>query len=141
MYKSLSEELKNKIYNFSKLQSGDGQLAPIEMNEEDTAIILYTSGTTGHPKGAELSHRNLYANARDVAHFMKFTAEDRVIATLPLFHVFALTVVANAPLFVGASILIAPRFSPSEIFELAKTQKASVFAGVPTMYNFMYQYE
>lgn len=137
---SLSTELRDKMYTFSELQTAGSQLTPLEMNEEETAIILYTSGTTGHPKGAELSHRNLYANARDVSHFMGYTADDRVIATLPLFHVFALTVVANAPLFVGGKVLIAPRFSPSEIFHLARAERASVFAGVPTMYNFMYQY-
>ncbi|CAM5208848.1 Long-chain acyl-CoA synthetase OS=Ureibacillus acetophenoni OX=614649 GN=SAMN05877842_10781 PE=4 SV=1 [Ureibacillus acetophenoni] len=137
---SLSSELRGKLYKFSELLEADGELAPVEINEEDTAIILYTSGTTGYPKGAELSYRNLYANARDVSHFMGYTADDRIIATLPLFHVFALTVVANAPLFVGGTVLIAPRFSPGEIFQLARAQKASVFAGVPTMYNFMYQY-
>jgi len=137
---SLSSELRGKLYMFSELLEADGELAPVEINEEDTAIILYTSGTTGYPKGAELSHSNLYANARDVSHFMGYKADERVIATLPLFHVFALTVVANAPLFVGGTVLIAPRFSPGEIFQLARTQKASVFAGVPTMYNFMYQY-
>ncbi|KGR80000.1 long-chain-fatty-acid--CoA ligase [Ureibacillus manganicus] len=142
MYTSISNELKNKIVYFSELlQTADGQIAPRTINEEDTAIILYTSGTTGQPKGAQISHRNLYANARDVAHFMEYTSRDRVIATLPLFHVFALTVVANAPLFIGATVLIAPRFSPGEILQLAKTEKATIFAGVPTMYNFLYQYE
>lgn len=140
-YDSISNELKNKLKLFSTLVDAAEQVEPLEINEEDTAIILYTSGTTGHPKGAELSYRNLYANARDVAQFMGYTAEDRVIATLPLFHVFALTVVANAPLFVGSTVLIAPRFSPGEILELASEQRASVFAGVPTMYNFLYQYE
>ncbi len=139
--RKLSKDINERIYYFSELMDSNKEmLVPNSINEEETAIILYTSGTTGNPKGAELSHRNLFANARDVSHFMRFTSADRVIATLPLFHVFALTVVANAPLFVGASVLIAPRFSPSEIFELAKTQQATVFAGVPTMYNFMYQF-
>ncbi|SOC40108.1 long-chain-fatty-acid--CoA ligase [Ureibacillus acetophenoni] len=141
-YDSISHELKSKLKLFSTLvDEAEQQVEPLEINVEDTAIILYTSGTTGHPKGAELSYSNLYANARDVAYFMGYTAEDRVIATLPLFHVFALTVVANAPLFVGSTVLIAPRFSPGEILELAREQRASVFAGVPTMYNFLYQYE
>ena len=141
-YTQGSNELKKTMVYFSELlQSTDQQLDSITINEEDTAIILYTSGTTGHPKGAELSHRNLYANARDVSQFMGYTKSDRVIATLPLFHVFALTVVANAPLFKGATVLITPRFSPGDILRLAKTEQATVFAGVPTMYNFLYQYE
>jgi len=141
-YNRIIQEFEGSIYHFSKLLTDvNSHFTPSKMKDDDTAIILYTSGTTGHPKGAELSHQNLYANARDVASFMGYTGEDRVIATLPLFHVFALTVVANAPLFVGASILIAPRFSPKEIFDLAKNQNASIFAGVPTMYSFLYQYE
>ncbi|PKC50927.1 acetyl-CoA synthetase-like protein, partial [Rhizophagus irregularis] len=132
--------MKNRLHFFSDFLSESSLIETFDIQDEDTAIILYTSGTTGKPKGAELTHVNLFANARDVAHFMKFTAEDRVIATLPIFHVFALTVVINAPLFVGATILIALRFSPSEIFTLAKSQEATVFAGVPTMYNFLYQY-
>ncbi|KGR90781.1 long-chain fatty acid--CoA ligase [Ureibacillus massiliensis 4400831 = CIP 108448 = CCUG 49529] len=137
---SISKEMKNRLHFFSDFLSESSLIETFDIQDEDTAIILYTSGTTGKPKGAELTHVNLFANARDVAHFMKFTAEDRVIATLPIFHVFALTVVINAPLFVGATILIALRFSPSEIFTLAKSQEATVFAGVPTMYNFLYQY-
>lgn len=114
---------------------------PVKVEEEDVAIILYTSGTTGYPKGAMLTHRNLYSNARDVGDYLGMTPEDRVIATLPVFHVFALTVVVNAPLLQGATVLLAPRFSPGEIYELAGSQKATVFAGVPTMYNFLYQYD
>ncbi|MGB3261216.1 AMP-binding protein, partial [Paenisporosarcina sp.] len=63
-----------------------------------------------------------------------------VLATLPVFHVFALTVVVNAPLLKGATILLVPRFSPQDVFDMAKEQQATVFAGVPTMYNFLYQY-
>nr|WP_106780928.1 long-chain-fatty-acid--CoA ligase [Lysinibacillus timonensis] len=128
------------VVSFSELLSSTNYCSPETIDNEETAIILYTSGTTGYPKGAELTHNNLYANARDVAQFMEFSSDDRVIATLPLFHVFALTVVANAPLLVGATILIVPRFSPSEIFNIAKLQRATVFAGVPTMYNFLYQF-
>lgn len=81
----------------------------------------------------------MYSNARDIANYLSFVADDRIIAVLPVFHVFALTVVINAPLLNGATILLAPRFSPTEVFALAKEQKATVFAGVPTMYNFLYQ--
>lgn len=134
-------ERENKIIFFTQLlESITSLLEPVEISEEDTAIILYTSGTTGRPKGAMLSHRNIYANARDVANFFLFTKQDRVIATLPVFHVFGLTVVINAPLLKGSTVLLAPRFNPSEIHELARAQKATVFAGVPTMLNFLYQY-
>lgn len=111
-----------------------------QLQDDDTAVILYTSGTTGKPKGAMLTHRNLYSNAADVADYLGYTENDRVIATLPMFHVFCLTVALNAPIVSGATILVMPRFSPKEVFQVAAEQKATVFAGVPTMYNFLYQY-
>lgn len=138
---SLSDAAKEKIITFTQMIGmSSGALEPVEVDKDDNAVILYTSGTTGHPKGAMLTQGNLYSNARDIASYLQYTDEDRVIATLPVFHVFALTVVVNAPLISGATILLAPRFSPAEIFELAKMQKATMFAGVPTMFNFMYQF-
>src|SRR5699024_1269157 len=83
----------------------------IQLEKDDNAIILYTSGTTGLPKGAMLSHENVFSNARDIGTYLQMTADDRVIATLPIFHVFALTVVVNAPLYRGATILLEPQFS------------------------------
>ena len=137
----LSDDLKEKVKSFSSLLAIIwGQVKPVEVSDDDTAVILYTSGTTGHPKGAMLTYNNIYSNARDVAEYLSINTEDRVIATLPVFHVFALTVVVNAPLLMGATILLVPRFSPQEVFTIAKEQKATVFAGVPTMYNFLYQF-
>ncbi|MEO4054546.1 fatty acid--CoA ligase family protein [Solibacillus sp. CAU 1738] len=141
-YAALSDKAKAKTTLFSQLlQKTEGTGDPVPVDIDDNAVILYTSGTTGHPKGAMLTHGNLYSNARDIGSYLNMTYEDRVIATLPVFHVFALTVVVNAPLLQGATILLAPHFSPSEIFALAKAQVATVFAGVPTMYNFLYQFE
>lgn len=113
----------------------------VQLDKDDNAIILYTSGTTGLPKGAMLSHENVYSNARDVGTYLNMAADDRVVATLPIFHVFALTVVVNAPLNQGATILLEPQFSPEKVLNTIREQKATVFAGVPTMYNFIYQYE
>ncbi|MFJ7668197.1 fatty acid--CoA ligase family protein [Lysinibacillus sp. NPDC097195] len=136
---ALSQEAKAKTHLFSQvIARATGSLEPANVAQNDTAIILYTSGTTGTPKGAMLTHENVYSNARDVSTYLGYRADDRIIATLPVFHVFALTVVVNAPLISGATVLLAPRFSPSEIFALAKEQQATVFAGVPTMYNFLY---
>lgn len=130
-----------KMKSFTKVvASGDLSFKGPELLDDDTAIILYTSGTTGKPKGAMLTHKNLYSNASDVGDYLKMNEQDRVITTLPMFHVFCLTVALNAPLLSGATILIAPRFSPKEIFDLAREYEATVFAGVPTMYNFLYQY-
>ncbi|WP_077617185.1 fatty acid--CoA ligase family protein [Bacillus sinesaloumensis] len=142
-----SEVDVSKLSIYPKMKSftgvvGSGELSYVgpTLDDEDVAVILYTSGTTGKPKGAMLTQKNLYSNARDVAEYLKISENDRVITTLPMFHVFCLTVALNAPLMNGGTMLIVPKFSPKEIFELAKEQQATVFAGVPTMYNFLLQY-
>lgn len=130
-----------KLKSFTNvLASGELSFHGPELDEDDVAVILYTSGTTGKPKGAMLTHKNLYSNARDVGIYLHMNEDDRVITTLPMFHVFCMTVSLNAPLLSGATILIDPKFSPKEIFRLAKKYEPTVFAGVPTMYNFLYQY-
>ncbi len=130
-----------KMKSFTKVLSfGDLAFPVPAIEEEDTAVILYTSGTTGKPKGAMLTHRNLYSNARDVASYLQYSENDKVIAALPMVHVFCLTVALNAPLISGATVLIMPKFSPSEVFRISRTYEATVFAGVPTMYNFLLQY-
>lgn len=111
------------------------------LEEEDVAVILYTSGTTGKPKGAMLTHRNIYRNAMDVGEYLGINAADKVITALPMFHVFCLTVSMNAPLMTGGTIIIIPKFSPAEIYRVAQQYQATIFAGVPTMYNFILQHD
>lgn len=138
---SLDDSIRQKIISFTEaITPHSASFEGPKLDEEDIAIILYTSGTTGKPKGAMLTHRNVYSNASDTAAYLSISGNDRVIAALPMFHVFALTVVLNAPLVNGGTILIVPRFSPKDVFEIAKKHKATVFAGVPTMYNFLLQY-
>ncbi|MGJ7919444.1 fatty acid--CoA ligase family protein [Neobacillus sp. LXY-4] len=134
-------QLSNKMKTFSDvLARGSDHFKGPKLQNDDTAVILYTSGTTGKPKGAMLTHRNLYSNAKDIGNYLRINADDCVITALPMFHVFCLTVALNAPLMKGGTLLIVPKFSPKEIFSLAKQYKPTVFAGVPTMYNFLYQY-
>jgi long-chain acyl-CoA synthetase len=134
--------LTEKMKSFTDvLMIGDARYEGPSLADDDTAVILYTSGTTGRPKGAMLTHKNLYSNAQDSANYLKINEDDRVIATLPMFHVFCLTVALNAPLMNGGTVLIVPKFSPAKIFKLVREEKATIFAGVPTMYNFLYQYE
>ncbi len=106
---------------------------------DDTAVILYTSGTTGTPKGAMLTHQNLSSNAYTAGEFLGYSENDRVVTVLPIFHVFSLTVCLNTSVYKGAHMIILPRFSPLEVLSVIQDKKATIFAGVPTMYNFMMQ--
>jgi long-chain acyl-CoA synthetase len=104
--------------------------------QEDTAVILYTSGTTGKPKGAELTHFNLSRNA-DIS--SRTTSEiqegDVVLGALPLFHSFGQTVSMNASLRVGATLTLLPKFDPTEALEIMQRERVTHFYGVPTMYG------
>jgi long-chain acyl-CoA synthetase len=107
-----------------------------ETADDDTAVILYTSGTTGKPKGAELTHANLLRNA-DVS--ARTTSEiqpgDVVFGGLPLFHSFGQTVAMNASLGVGACLTLVPKFDPGEALSTIQRDKVTHFYGVPTMYG------
>jgi long-chain acyl-CoA synthetase len=135
-----SFELKMKTF-LDVLDAGLNESPAISINDDDTAVILYTSGTTGKPKGAMLTHYNLYSNASDVASFLQYSKNDKVIACLPMFHVFCLTVVINASIVCGSTILISTKFNPQEVFQVSNQYGATVFAGVPTMYNFLLHFE
>ena len=97
------------------------------------AAILYTSGTTGRPKGAVLSHHNLAANAVTLARHWAFTSKDILIHALPVYHAHGLFVATNVTLVSGASLLFFPKFEPREI--IAALPRATVMMGVPTHYT------
>lgn len=101
---------------------------------EDTAVIIYTSGTTGKPKGAELTHSNLMLNAVLSADLVRIQSEDTLLIVLPLFHIFAMTVLLNAGVYRGATGVLLPRFEPDAVLRLMQKHGVTVFAGVPTMY-------
>jgi long-chain acyl-CoA synthetase len=107
-----------------------------ETDEEDTAVILYTSGTTGKPKGAELTHANLWRNA-DVSRrtTCEIGAGDVVFGGLPLFHSFGQTVAMNASFAAGAALALVPKFDPGEALETIQRDKVTHFYGVPTMFG------
>jgi len=102
---------------------------------DDTAVILYTSGTTGKPKGAELTHSNLLLNAAVVTpHLIAVRPDDIALATLPLFHSFGQTCIQNSTLSQGASFTLLPRFTPDDALSIIQRDRVTIFAGVPTMY-------
>ncbi|HME68518.1 MAG TPA: long-chain fatty acid--CoA ligase [Myxococcota bacterium] len=115
------------------------QGAPLEVVHQteatDTAVILYTSGTTGKPKGAELTHSNLLLNCAVVVPKLLPLMDDHVaLAALPLFHSFGQTCIQNASIASGGTFTLLPRFSPEEALAMIERDRVTLFAGVPTMY-------
>ncbi len=112
-----------------------GEFETVRTGPDDTAAILYTSGTTGRPKGAELTHANMLLNA--LVSDEMFPADpdgDVSLAVLPLFHSFGQTSVMNVSLRRRATLVLMPRFEPGEALDLMRREKVTMFAGVPTMY-------
>ena len=105
---------------------------PIPLGDADLAALLYTSGTTGVPKGAMITHASLLANARTLVDVWRFTAADVVLHTLPLSHGHGLFLGCHLPLMVGGSIMLAARFNVEEAIDLMP--QSTVFMGVPTLY-------
>jgi long-chain acyl-CoA synthetase len=103
--------------------------------DDDTAVILYTSGTTGTPKGAELTHANLRANASVVAStLLDLQPDDVIMGCLPMFHSFGQTCALNSGVLAGASITLVPRFDPVTALKVIERDRVTIFEGVPTMY-------
>lgn len=100
----------------------------------DTAVILYTSGTTGQPKGAQLTHSNLMWNAQVAADLFDVAPRDVLLGALPLFHSFGQTCALNAAFRRGAAVALVARFDPAAVLELIERASVTIFLGVPTMY-------
>lgn len=105
-----------------------------EAAKDDTAVILYTSGTTGRPKGAELTHENLRSNAEVSVGLFTLGTDDVIFGGLPFFHVFGQTCALNAAVMSGATVTLLPRFDPVKALEVIQRDKVTIFEGVPTMY-------
>jgi len=112
------------------------EFTTVAVDDEDTAVILYTSGTTGQPKGAELRHRNMRDNALAGLDIFKIDRAhpDTYLCVLPLFHSFGQTVIQNGALAFGGTIVMLPRFEPKAALDLMLANSVTFFAGVPTMY-------
>jgi len=108
------------------------QLAPRAMT--DTAVIMYTSGTTGRPKGAELTHMQLYMNADIPGRLFEVRPDDVVITVLPLFHIFGLSSIVNVCVRFGCTMSLIPRFDPATVLATIQRDRATIFEGVPAMF-------
>ena len=117
------------------LQAADPVADVVARADTDTAVILYTSGTTGQPKGAELTHGNLSTNVTVTAtDLIQVRAEDVIFGGLPLFHSFGQTCGLNTAVYAGACLTLVSRFTPDKALQVIARDRVTVFEGVPTMY-------
>ncbi len=117
------------------LDAADSLAAVRNRTSTDTAVILYTSGTTGEPKGAELTHGNLATNVEVTAtDLLRVSSEDVIFGGLPLFHSFGQTCGLNTAVSVGACLTLVSRVTPEKALEVLVRDRVTIFEGVPTMY-------
>jgi malonyl-CoA/methylmalonyl-CoA synthetase len=128
---TLGEERDGSLVE--KARAAAPEFADVPRGTDDLAAFLYTSGTTGRSKGAMLSHGNLASNAAALRDSWRFTAEDRLLHALPIFHTHGLFVATNVTLMTGSSMILLPRFDAEETIRLLP--KATVMMGVPTFYT------
>ncbi len=120
--------------HFDELYFAEDTRDIVPTDGDETAVLLYTSGTTGKPKGAELTHLNLYMNCTIAGELFEFQETDVGVAVLPLFHVFGLSSVLNTSVRYGGTIVLIPRFELDPVVEAIARHKCTIFSGVPTMY-------
>lgn len=112
--------------------------APVHVQRDpshDIALLQYTGGTTGTPKGAMITHQNLVVNAIQFATWLRFRHDDVHLTALPLFHIYGMTTSMNAPIYAASTMILVPRFEPTQLLETIDRYKPTVFCGVPTMYT------
>jgi long-chain acyl-CoA synthetase len=122
---------------FAAVASAMPAAEPAAQRPDDVAVLLYTGGTTGTPKGAMLTHRNLVANAHQSARWNPDPGRDvpSIVGVLPFFHSYAMTAVMNASMVLGRRTVLLPRFETEAVLKAIHRHRPSQFAGVPTMYN------
>ena len=120
---------------FERLLAVPAERAPLHQTDPgDVAVIVYTAGTTGRPKGAELTHFQLYMNADTPGRLFGIRDDDVVLVVLPLFHVFALSSILDVCVRFGATMTLVPRFDAAAVLDTIERDRVTVFEGVPTMY-------
>lgn len=128
----------NRNVDFDDILANDGSYESVEVNvENDIALLQYTGGTTGVPKGAMLTHANLSANTEQclIAFDGVEHGTEKMLGVIPFFHVFAMTVVMNLAVRIGAEIIATPRFDLDDTLRLIHKKKPTCFPAVPAIYN------
>ena len=121
----------------AQLAAPGRQPVAVAVHPADLAVLQYTGGTTGPPKGAMLTHAAIAANCRQILAFAPFLrpGEERVLGVLPLFHVFAMTVVMNLAIVLGAEMILLPRFDLKPLLRVIARRRPTLFPGVPTLFG------
>mgnify|MGYP001569249274 CR=1 FL=1 len=127
-------EAANEIVLGDWLAAGKAGMRSLDMHPDDPAALLYSSGTTGFPKGVTLTHNNIISNVRTTARASGFTGADKLAVFLPLFHVFAQDFIMNAGFEVGATLVLFRRFVPDAVLDGIQRERATMFFAVPTIY-------
>src|SRR5882724_7369614 len=117
--------------------SHDERLPEVDIDTEAEMIIIYTSGTSGKPKGCLLTHGNLIANARQISEWLGFTKDDRLLTIMPLFHMNAVSVTTMSALYAGGSTVVSPKFSASRFWQIIADYKITSFGSVATMLSML----
>jgi len=116
------------------LARGDAGFRPANMTADAPAALLYSSGTTGRPKGVTLTHGNIVSNMRSVVKLAKYRREDRLALFLPLFHVFGQNFIMNAGFEAGATLVLFRRFAADAVLDAIERERITKFFAVPTIY-------
>jgi long-chain acyl-CoA synthetase len=133
----------DKIIEGARLAATSRSFAPVEIDaDNDVAVLQYTGGTTGTPKGAMLTHTNLTANTEQIRAWgiNLVPGEESILGALPLFHVFAMTVVMNMAVELAAKIILIPRFKLLDALKLIDREKPTILPAVPTIFTAMLNY-
>jgi long-chain acyl-CoA synthetase len=141
-FKSVIESIKKPpVITFDDVDAEAGGFSDsfekVDITQDDEAIIIYTSGTTGKPKGCLLTHGNLIANAKQIAEWMGFGENDRLLTIMPLFHMNAVSVTTMTALYAGGSTVVTPKFSASRFWDIVDKYKITSFGSVATMLSML----
>ena len=137
----LGDNIPDDAIHLTKFISHHKPLDKIdEVEPDDSAVIMYTAGITGHPKGAELSHQGLSYAIKVLAETLRLTDREKILAVVPFFHSFGVVVVMNAGLYGGSTLTLAPRFNPKDALDIIAKDKITILAGVPTMFQMIHDF-